>query len=185
MYNNIINNLKTGLNKAVNHYMGELASLRVGRANPKILDTVMVNYYGNLTPLTQMANISVPEARMLLISLWDVNMIKETVKAINNANLGLNPSDDGKIIRLVMPVLTEERRFEYVKVAKKMAEDVKIVTRGLRHEAVETLKQMKKDNELTEDDLKVAEKVVQREIDNISVEIDKLFKSREKDILEI
>jgi len=185
MYNEVISSLKDGLQKALNHYKSQLSTVRAGRANPQILDKVMVDYYGTLTPLKQMANISAPEARMLVVSLWDISMIREVVKAINEANLGVSPSDDGKIIRLVFPVLTEERRKEYVKTAKKMAEDAKITLRNERKDAMDMLKELKKDNILTEDTLKVAEKDVQKEIDTYTTEIDEILKVKEKEILEI
>jgi ribosome recycling factor len=185
MYQEVISSLKTGLEKAIAHYKGELATVRAGRANPKILDKVMVDYYGNLTPLNQMANISVPEARMLLVSLWDASMIKEAVKAIHEANLGLTPSDDGRVIRLVFPVLTEERRKEYVKTVRKMAEDAKITVRNERKDAMDMLKELKKDGVLTEDTLKQGEKDVQKEIDAYTEQIDTLAKAKEKEILEI
>ena len=125
MYDEIIEALKESLEKAINYYKSELSTIRAGRANPRILDKVMVNYYGNMTPLRQMANVSAPEARMLLISLWDTGALRDVIKALNDANLGLSPSDDGKIIRLVFPVLTEERRKDYVKSVKRMAEEAK------------------------------------------------------------
>jgi len=185
MYQEVISSLKEGLEKGLNHYKGELSTLRAGRANPKILDKVMVNYYGSITPLKQMANISAPEARMLLISLWDAGMIKEVVKAISEANLGLTPSDDGRVVRLVFPILTEERRKEFVKTAKKMAEEAKITVRNERKDAMDMLKELKKDNILTEDTLKQAEKEVQKEVDIIIEQIDELVKIKEKEILEI
>jgi ribosome recycling factor len=163
MYQEVILSLQEGLEKAMHHYKNELASIRAGRANPKILDKIMVNYYGTLTPLKQMANISAPEPRMLLISLWDIGMLKEVVKALNEANLGLSPSDDGRVVRLVFPVLTEERRKEYVKTAKKVAEDAKITARNERKDAMDMLK----------------------EIDVVIEQIDELVKLKEKEILEI
>jgi len=185
MYQEVIDSLKQELEKAINHYKTELSTVRAGRANPKILDKVMVNYYGTQTPLKQMSNISAPEARMLLISLWDTSMIREVVKAINEANLGLTPSDDGRLIRLVFPVLTEERRKEYVKTAKKMAEDAKIAIRNHRKDAIDMLKELKKDNILTEDSLDRGEKDVQKEVEVYTQQIDELLKVKEKEILEI
>ncbi len=185
MYNEVVGELRTGLKKAIDHYKGELTSVRAGRANPRILDRVMVDYYGTPTPLNQMANISAPEARMLIVSLWDINMMRDVIKAINDAHLGLTPSDDGKIIRLVFPILTTERRQEFVKTIKKMAEEAKIVCRNERRNANDMLKELKKDGELTEDTLKVAEKAVQTEIDDTTKQIEDLYKAKEKEILEI
>lgn len=185
MYQEVISSLQEGLHKTLNHYKEELASVRAGRANPRILDKVFVDYYGTMTPLKQMANISAPEARMLVVSLWDVSMMKETVKALTEANLGVSPSDDGRVIRLVFPILTEERRKEYVKTAKKMAEDAKIAVRNERKDAMDMLKELKKDNILTEDTIKVAEKDVQKEIDELNSQIEELLKEKEKEILEI
>lgn len=185
MYQEVISDLKVNLNKSVEHFVKELTSVRAGRANPKMLDKVMVDYYGNPTPLNQMANISVPEARMLVINLWDPSMLKEVLTAINNANLGLAPSDDGKIIRLVLPVLTEERRREYVKTAKNLAEDAKIAVRNNRRDSMDMLKAMKKDGEIGEDVLHTAESEVQREIDRVNKQIEDLYKDKEKDILSV
>jgi ribosome recycling factor len=185
MYNEVITDLKQNISKALEHYKNELTTVRAGRANPKILDKVMVDYYGNPTPLKQMANITSPEARMLVVSLWDVSMVKEAVKAINQANLGVTPSDDGKLIRLVFPVLTEERRKEYVKTARAMAEEAKITIRNARRDANELLKDMKKNNDLSEDMLKSAEKEVQKEVDSAVEQVDNLLKSKEKEILEL
>ncbi|MDD4210925.1 MAG: ribosome recycling factor [Clostridia bacterium] len=185
MYDEIIEALKESLEKAINYYKSELSTIRAGRANPRILDKVMVNYYGNMTPLRQMANVSAPEARMLLISLWDTGALRDVIKALNDANLGLSPSDDGKIIRLVFPVLTEERRKDYVKSVKRMAEEAKITLRNERRDAIDMLKELKKDNILTEDTIKVAERDVQKEIDAYSAEVDELLKLKEKEILEI
>ncbi|MGD9901411.1 MAG: ribosome recycling factor [Spirochaetales bacterium] len=185
MYDEVIEELKSGIEKSLHFYRSELSTVRAGRANPKILDRVMVDYYGNPTPLNQMSNISAPEARMLVISLWDTSMIKEVVKAINEANLGLTPSDDGRVIRLVFPVLTTERRQEFVKTIRKMAEEAKIAVRNERKNANDMLKEMKKESILTEDTLKVAENAVQKEVDAATEDIDLLCKNKEKEIMEV
>ncbi|MGN1208026.1 MAG: ribosome recycling factor [Christensenellales bacterium] len=181
----VYDELKQNLEKVINHLNVEFSSVRAGRANPKILDKVLVDYYGSPTPLYQMANISVPEPRMLLISLWDTSMIKDVVKAINEANIGINPNDDGKVIRLVFPVLTEERRKELVKQTKKIAEDVKVSARNERRVALDNIKLLKKDNLITEDGEKLSEKEVQKILDEYIAKIDKMAQDKEKEIMEI
>ena len=181
----VYDELKQNLEKVISHLNAEFTAIRAGRANPKILDRVMVDYYGTLTPLYQMANISVPEPRMLLISLWDTSMIKEVVKAINEANLGINPNDDGKVIRLVFPVLTEERRKELVKQTKKIAEDVKVSARNERRVALDNIKVLRKDNLITEDMQKVAENEVQKILDEYVAKIDKISQDKEKEVMEV
>lgn len=181
----VYDELKKRLEKVINHLSSEFSSVRAGRANPKILDKVLVDYYGTPTPLYQMANISVPEPRMLLISLWDQSMIKEVVKAINEANIGINPNDDGKVIRLVFPMLTEERRKELVKQAKKISEEVKVSARNERRDAIDNLKLLKKDNLITEDAEKVAQNEVQKILDEYINKIDKMTQEKEKEIMEV
>jgi len=177
--------LKLSLEKVINHLNVEFSTIRAGRANPKILDRVMVDYYGTPTPLYQMANISVPEPRMLLISLWDTSMIKDVVKAINEANLGINPNDDGKVIRLVFPVLTEERRKELVKQTKKIAEDVKVSARNERRVALDNIKNLKKENLITEDMQKSSETEIQKILDEYIAKIDKITSDKEKEVMEV
>lgn len=177
--------LKERNDKVLEYLKGEFACVRAGRANPRILDKVMVNYYGSLTPLNQMANITVPEPRMLMVNVWDVSALKDVVKAIQEADLGINPADDGKSIRLVFPVLTEERRKELAKSIKKLAEEAKISARNERKEALDIIKNMKKDNLLTEDDVTVAEKEIQKIVDTVNANIDKLLADKEKEIMEI
>lgn len=177
--------LKERNDKVLEHLKGEFACVRAGRANPRILDKVMVNYYGSLTPLNQMANITVPEPRMLMVNVWDISALKDVVKAIQEADLGINPADDGKSIRLVFPVLTEERRKELAKSIKKLAEEAKISARNERKEALDIIKNMKKDNLLTEDDVAVAEKEIQKIVDSVNASIDKLLADKEKEIMEI
>ena len=177
--------LKNGLVKVQDHLENEYASLRAGRANPKILDRVMVNYYGSLTPLNQMANITVPDPRCLMVNVWDLSALKDVIKAINEANLGLTPSDDGKSIRLVFPVPTEERRKELVKQAKATLEEAKVSMRNERRDAMDAVKDMKKDNLITEDMEKNAEKEVQKIIDAAVKELDEMFSSKEKEIMSV
>jgi len=133
------------LQKAIDHHANELLQIRAGRANPKLIERIMVDYYGTMTPISQMATISVPEARMILVSLWDISMLKAVAKAIQDANLGLNPSDDGKVIRLVFPQLTEVRRKELVKDMNKYTESAKVTCRNARRDVLDEFKKMKKD----------------------------------------
>lgn len=183
--NELYENLKQGLNKAENHLANEYTAIRAGRANPKILDRVLVNYYGSMTPLNQMANITVPDPRCLLINVWDMSAFKDVLKAINEANLGLNPSDDGKSIRLTFPVPTEERRKELVKQAKALLEDAKVTMRNERRDAMDAIKEMKKENLLTEDTQKNAEKEVQKILDASIKLADDLFAEKEKEIMSV
>ena len=173
------------LNKAFVHLKSEFLSIRAGRANPQILNKISVDYYGTLTPLSQMATITVPEARMLVISLYDVSMLKEVVKAINASDIGINPTDDGKTIRLVFPQLTEERRKDLTKQIKKIAEETKVVLRNERRDIMDSLKKLKKDNVITEDDIAAYEKDVQKTLDKFIESVDKLLKDKETEILEI
>lgn len=173
------------IEKAIDYLVGELGVIRVGRANPKILDKILIDYYGTMTPINQMANISVPEARMMLISVWDMSQVKAISKAIEAANLGVNPSDDGKVIRLVFPPLTEERRKEVVKEVSKLSESAKVACRNCRRDVLDEFKKMKKNNELTEDELAVLEKEVQKTLDSAIEKIEKLIQSKEKEVMEI
>jgi ribosome recycling factor len=170
---------------SVDHLKSDLLSIRAGRANPNILNKIVVDYYGAPTPLNQMANISVPEARMLVISLWDTSMIKEVNKAILASDLGLTPSDDGKVIRLTFPALTEERRKELVKQIKKMAEDSKVAVRNIRRDAMDALKKMKNNKELSEDEHAICEKDVDKVISEAIEKVDKLCAEKEKDIMSV
>lgn len=181
----VYDNLKENLEKVITHLNVEYSSIRAGRANPKILDRVLVDYYGTPTPLYQMANISVPEPRMLVISLWDTSMIKDVVKAINEANIGINPNDDGKVIRLVFPILTEERRKELVKQTKKIAEDVKVSARNERRDALDKIKQLKKDNLITEDMEKASGVEIQKILDDYVAKIDKIAGEKEKEVMSV
>ena len=176
---------KEEIEKAVKHYEGELAAVRAGRANPHILDKILVDYYGAPTPIHHMANVSVPEARQLLISPWDVSNVKNIVKAILASDLGINPTDDGRIIRLNFPMLTEERRRELVKSTRKLVEDTKVVCRNARRDAIEELKKLKKDGEITEDAEATYEKDVQKKLDAISAKIDKAMDEKEKEIMQV
>lgn len=177
--------LRDRMSKTISVLKRDFATLRAGRANPQILDRVMVDYYGTPTPIAQMANISSPEPRLLVISLWDTGMLKQVEKAILSSNIGINPTNDGKVIRLVFPELTEERRRELVKVARKMAEESKVAVRAIRRVTNDQFAKQKKDNLLTEDDLKLMEKEVQKTTDDFIKEIDQAFDEKEKEILSI
>lgn len=173
------------IEKAVKHYEGELASVRAGRANPHILDKILVDYYGAPTPIAHMANISVPEARQIMISPWDISNVKNISKAILASDLGLTPTDDGKVIRLNFPMLTEERRRDLVKQTKKLVEDTKVICRNARRDAIEELKKLKKDSLITEDEQASLEKEVQKKLDEISAKIDKMMEEKEKEIMQV
>lgn len=173
------------LDKAVKHYDSELASVRAGRANPHILDKILVDYYGTPTPIQHMANVSVPEARQILIAPWDISNVKNISKAILASDLGLTPTDDGRVIRLNFPMLTEERRRDLVKQTKKLVEDTKVICRNARRDAIEELKKLKKDSEITEDEEAGFEKEVQKKLDEISAKIDKMMEEKEKEIMQV
>ncbi len=185
LLNDYFDLFKEDLTGAINHFADELKEIRAGRANPKMLDKVQVEYYGSLTPINQVAGISVPEARMILISPWDVTLVKPIKKAIEMANLGVNPSDDGKVIRLILPMLTEERRKELIKQVGKLTENQKVVCRNLRRDVLDECKQLKKDSQITEDEMKFAETEIQKILDSFIEKIDKLSVEKEKEIMEI
>ncbi len=177
------NKIDEKLNKVLEHLKSELNSMRAGRANPVILSRVTVDYYGMQTPLNQMANISVSDARTLTVSLYDVSALKEVKKAILAAELGLNPVDDGKVIRLSFPQLTEERRRDLIKQVKKTGEDSKVALRNERRDALDFGKKLKK--EVSEDELSEFEKIIQKKLDGAVEKVDKLIKEKEADLLEI
>ena len=178
-------NYEEELGKVLEHQKSEYVSLRAGRANPHILDKIIVNYYGTPTPLTQISNITVQDGRVLVISLWDANAMKETLKSILASDIGINPNDDGKIIRLVFPPLTEERRKEMVKTVKKIAEDSKVACRNARRDIMDKFKQLKKDSEITEDELASNEKDIQKTLDEYIAKIDKEAVEKEKEVMQI
>ena len=173
------------LDKAFKHYEGELSAVRAGRANPHILDKILVDYYGTPTPIQHMANVSVPEARQLLISPWDVSNVKNICKAILASDLGLTPTDDGKVIRLNFPMLTEERRRDLVKQTRKLVEDTKVVCRNARRDSIEELKKLKKDSVITEDAEAAYEKDVQKKLDAMCEKVDKAMADKEKEIMQV
>lgn len=173
------------MKKTINSCRDELLSIRAGRANPSLLDRITVDYYGAQTPLNQIANISAPEPRMIVIQPWDASAVQEIEKAILKSELGLNPSNDGKIIRLSIPQLTEERRLELTKVVKKAGENSKVAIRNQRRDANDTIKKMLKANEITEDESKQAEEKVQEITDKFVKDIDVLIEEKEKEMMEV
>lgn len=173
------------LNKAIEYLRSEFLTIRAGRANPQILNKITVDYYGQPTTIPNMANITVPEARMLVISLWDVSMVKKVVSAIQASDIGITPSDDGKVIRLVFPQLTEERRKELTKQTKKLSEDCKVTLRNERRDIMDVLKKFKKDSIITEDEEKTYGAEVQKTLDKYIADVDSMLKSKDAEILEI
>ena len=182
---NVINAAKEKMEKSCAVYQREMTALRAGRANPQLLDRITVDYYGSATPLNQVGNISSPEPRMLVIQPWEASLIKEIEKAIQKSDLGLNPSNDGKIIRLIFPELNEERRKELTKKARKDAEDAKVAVRSIRRDAIEHIKKLKKDAVITEDEQRKGEEDMQKITDKAIKEIDAIYAAKEKEIMEI
>ena len=185
MIKDVMDTAKQKMNKTKDVLRADLMAIRAGRANPQLLDRITVDYYGTPTPLTQLANISAPEPRLLQISLWDTKMLSAVEKAILKSDLGLTPSNDGKIIRLVVPDLTEERRKELTKVVRKNAEEAKVAVRAIRRDAMEQFKRLKKDSAITEDDQKKAEEDIQKLTDAAVKDIDKICGDKEKEILDV
>ncbi len=173
------------MEKSINSLAGEFAAVRAGRANPAVLDGIKVDYYGVATPIPQMASVSVPEAHTIVIQPWDASVLKEIEKAINTSDLGINPNNDGKTIRLSFPPLTEERRKELVKDINKLAEQGKVAIRNIRRDAIDHFKNMKKNNEITEDDLKGCEKDIQDLTDKFVKTIDSMLADKEKELMAI
>jgi ribosome recycling factor len=180
-----IANAKERMSKAIQAYTRELASIRAGRASASLLDRVQVDYYGAPTPVNQLAGISVPEARLLVIQPYDKTILGEIEKAILKSDLGLNPSNDGSIIRIAIPQLTEERRKELAKLVKKEAEEAKIAVRNIRRDGNEDLKKLEKNGEITEDDLRGYSDDIQKLTDEHIVKIDQITKDKEKEIMEV
>ncbi|MPW25844.1 ribosome recycling factor [Alkalibaculum sp. M08DMB] len=185
MIKEIKNENKVKMEKAIQNLKEELSSIRAGRANPKILDRVMVEYYGTPTPLNQLANISCPEARMILVQPWDPKSIPDLEKAIIKSDLGFNPGNDGKVIRLVIPQLTEDRRKELVKLAKKQGEESKVAIRNIRRNTNTALKNAEKEGLITEDELKSVEVEIQKITDEEIKKIDEIISAKNIEILEV
>ena len=179
------NSIEEKMNKTISVFEENLSEVRAGRANPNILNKITVDYYGVPTPINQMAGISVPEPRMILIQPWDMSMLKEIEKAINLAEIGINPNNDGKVIRLVFPELTEERRKELVKDIRKTAEEAKVAIRAIRREGLDIAKTAQKNSEITEDELDSAETKIQKMTDSKIAEIDNILDKKEKEIMTV
>jgi len=185
MTDTIFKEMKDKMDKAIDVFHRELAKLRTGRASLSILDGVRVDYYGTPTPINQLATMSVPESRLITIQPWDASVLADIEKAIMNSDLGLTPTNDGKLIRISIPQLTEERRKDIVKVAKKVAEECKIAIRNNRRDANESIKKVEKDKAISQDDLKKAQTQIQEITDKYIAKIDDILKHKEKEIMEV
>ncbi len=183
--NTVIEKAKTKMGKSIDYMLEEFATIRAGRANPNVLDKVRVDYYGAPTPINQLAAVSVAEARILVISPYDKSVLKQMEKAIQASDIGINPQNDGQVLRLIFPQLTEDRRKEIVKDVKKLGEEGKVSVRSIRRDAIDKVKAMKKNGELTEDDLKIAEEKIQKITDKSVKEIDELVAKKEKEVLSL
>lgn len=179
------NSIEEKMKKTISVFEESLSEVRAGRANPNILNKITVDYYGVATPINQIAGISVPEPRMILIQPWDISMLKEIEKAINIAEIGINPNNDGKVIRLAFPELTEERRKDLVKDIRKIAEESKVAIRAIRRDGMDMAKTAQKNNEMTQDDLTAAETTIQKMTDTKIAEIDELLAKKEKEIMTV
>ena len=185
MIKDIIQKAEEKMKKTISVLKSDLSTMRAGRANPTMLDRIQVDYYGSPCPLNQVANISAPEPRVLVISPWEKSLMKEIEKAILTSDLGIHPSNDGSVIRLVVPELTEETRRNLVKNVKKTGEEAKVALRSIRREANDKIKALKKDGEITEDELKNSEEKVQKIIDSFVKEVDTIIVAKEKEIMSI
>lgn len=185
MIKDIINDAEDRMKKSLEHLSKDLASLRAGRANPAMVEKLSVDYYGVNTPINQLANITVPEARLLVIQPWDKSMITDIEKAIMKSDLGINPSNDGNVIRIAIPQLTEERRKDLVKVVKKRAEEARVAVRNIRREANDMLKSSEKDKLISEDESKKGADEVQKLTDRHIKNVDSILQAKEKEIMEV
>ncbi|MBR3950168.1 MAG: ribosome recycling factor [Oscillospiraceae bacterium] len=173
------------MDKALDHLNDEFGAVRAGRANPKVLDRITVQYYGSDTPLNGVATISTPDARTLVIQPWDTKLLKDIQKAIQTSELGINPQNDGRVIRLVFPQLTEDRRKDLVKQVKKYAEEAKVAMRNIRRDGMDYVKKLKKNSEITEDDQKKAEKDLQDLLDKMIKKVDASLAAKEKELMSL
>ena len=178
-------NIKEKMDKSIEVFQEKLSEVRAGRANPAILNKIKIDYYGTPTPINQVAGVSVPEARLIVIQPWDASILKEIEKAILASDIGINPNNDGKVIRLAFPELNEERRKEIVKDVRKMAEEAKVAVRASRRDGIDKAKAMQKDGEITEDELKQAENEIQKITDKSIEEIDKILENKEKEVMSV
>lgn len=173
------------MSKAINALNEQLHTLRAGRANPAVLDKLRVEYYGTMSKINEVAAVSVPEPRMLVIQPWDASLLKEIEKTIQTSDIGINPSNDGKVIRLLFPQPTEDRRKELVKECKKYGEDSKVAVRNIRRDSIDKFKKMEKNHEITEDDLKATEDDIQKLTDKYIKDIDAVISTKEKEIMSV
>ena len=178
-------NLKERMEKSIGAYTEKLAEIRAGRANPAILNKIKIDYYGTPTPINQVAGISVPEARLIVIQPWDMSVLKEIEKAILASDIGINPNNGGKVIRLAFPELNEERRKELVKEIKKIAEEAKVAIRAIRRDGIDEAKAKQKNSEITEDELKSAEAEIQKITDKNIEQVDKILSDKENEVMSI
>lgn len=178
-------NIEERMKKTISVYEENLSEIRAGRANPAILNRITVDYYGTATPINQMAGISVPEARLIVIQPWDMSVLKEIERAILASDIGITPNNDGKVIRLNFPELNEERRKELVKDIRKMSEEAKVAVRSVRRDGIDEFKKMQKDSNITEDELKQAEDQIQKLTDKHVEQIDKITENKEKEIMTV
>ena len=176
-------NIEERMNKTISVYKENLSEIRAGRANPAILNKVTVSYYGTPTPINQVAGVSVPEARLIVIQPWDMSILKEIERAILASDIGITPNNDGRVIRLNFPELNEERRKEIVKDVRKMGEEAKVAVRAVRRDGIDEFKKKQKDSEITEDELKQAEEQIQKLTDKYVEQIDKVADEKEKEIM--
>ena len=184
-YKAILDQAKVKMDKTIVVLQNNMQAIRAGRANPKLLDRITVDYYGTPTPLNQIGNVTVPEARMMVIKPWEKTMLKAIERAIQTSDLGLNPNNDGEVIRLIFPELNAERRKDLTKQVKKGAEDAKVAVRSIRRDAIEQVKKLKKDSLITEDDQRKAEDDAQKLTDKAIKEIDAVAAAKEKEIMEV
>lgn len=185
MSNSLLNALEQNMEKSIQGLSKEFASVRAGRANPGLLDKIVVDYYGVATPLNQLSNISAPEARLLTVQPWDKSVLGTVEKAILKSDLGLTPNNDGNIIRIAIPQLTEERRKELVKLVKKMAEEARVAVRNLRREANDDIKKMEKDGDISQDESRRIQDEVQELTDKYVEEVNKVLAGKEAEIMEV
>jgi len=185
MINDIVKEMRGAMEKSVESFKGELTKLRTGRASTAMLDGIKVPYYGTPTVLSQVASLSAPEPRMIVVQPWEVNMLREIEIAIQKSDLGINPMNDGKVIRLKIPDLTEERRKDLTKVVKKIAEEARVAIRMARRDANEMVKELLKEKEITEDDNKKSQEQIQKVTDEYNAKVDQMSAAKEKDIMTI
>jgi ribosome recycling factor len=185
MIHDLKNKMRQKMDQALEHLRKDLAGVRTGRASLVLLDGIQVNYYGSPTPLKQVAALAVPDPRLITIQPWEISLIPEIEKAITAANLGLNPTNDGKLIRLNIPSLTEERRKDLVKQVKKMGEDTKVIIRNIRRDTIEDVKKLHKDTKISEDDQRKAQDEIQKITDQYISKIDEMIKKKDTEVLEV